>query len=79
MKDKTEIHIVTWRDSAQAPGWVDTEDHANNEVVVIKTVGLLLSEHADRIVLAGSLGESGCALGVLSIPRECIIDHEVWT
>ena len=78
MKD-LEVHVITWRDSGQVSGWVDTEDNTDVEVVVVTTVGLLLSEHDDRIVLAGSLGHSGCALGVLAIPRENIVDHEVWT
>lgn len=81
MKKKNEpleVHVVQWRDSAAGEGWENQDTARRSEVSEITTVGFLLAEYDDRIVLSGSTSAYG-ALAPLAIPTECITDHQVWT
>lgn len=81
MKKKNEpleVHVVVWRDSCAATGWEDRETARRSECSVITTVGFLLADEKDRLVVSGSTSSYG-ALGALTIPRESIVDHQVWT
>ncbi len=81
MKKKNEpleVHLIRWRDAASAPGWEDREAARRSQISVVTTIGFLLADEKDRIVVTGSTSSYG-ALASLAIPRECIIDHDIWT
>ena len=81
MKKKNEpleVHLIRWRDAASATNWESLETARQSQLSVITTVGFLLADETDRLVVTGSTSSYG-ALASLAIPRESIIDHEVYT
>lgn len=67
MKD---IYKITWRDSQ-----IINEQGANNynfQVAIIESVGFLLKEDSDKIVITRDLMDEDESRGVLIIPLEAI-------
>jgi len=69
------IEKVVWEDSfGLSPGWIEHEDAHGCCPITITSVGRLVTEQDDHIVLAGSWGHAPEAQmgGVLAIPKSAI-------
>ena len=67
--------IVEWRDSNQYSGWME-KSHPF-ALALITSVGWLLADEEQRIVIAHSYDKEGdTALGICVIPKENIIS--IW-
>lgn len=66
-----KIIWVRWHDSTEWHGWQSTPLD-DTELVVIETVGYLIAEYWDRIVIAHSISSSSNINGVLAIPKSAI-------
>lgn len=67
--------LVDWVDSTSfnAQRWRDREESKQLTPAKIQSVGFVLAESKEHIVLTGSLdGEEGHASGCHTIPRGCI-------
>ena len=55
MKDINEIWMIEWQDAHSQPGWLttkETEDFIKEEKCICVSIGFMLSETNDEIVLA---------------------------
>ena len=69
-----KIVEVVWLDSQARGGWTDKNEMQEwNEDILCKSVGYLVREENDRIVLVMSESSTSLADG-LTIPRACIIN-----
>ena len=69
-----KIVEVVWLDSQGREGWTDKKEMQTwNEDLLCKSVGYLLREENDRIILVMSESSTSLADG-LTIPRACIIN-----
>ena len=66
-----KIIWVRWHDSTEWHGWQSAE-LCDTELDVIETVGYLIEEHWDRIVIANSISRSSHLNGILAIPKSAI-------
>lgn len=65
--------MVTWEDSCtRGAGWQDGNYVKSLTPCIIDTVGWVLSESRDHIVLAASVSETGNVEGHMCIPTACI-------
>jgi len=70
-----QIELVVWRDSVSLGGWQHLNDMTGWAGREITTVGLVVSETSDDLVLAMSSGNAGSGevlCNWTSIPKECI-------
>lgn len=62
--------LVTWSDASHSDSVSTLEEAAQQAVVRVKTLGYLLQEYPDRLVLAGEFFESeGTYRRLFAIPR----------
>ena len=66
------IYEVKWVDSFGFFGWVEQSDAEGFEPSVCHTVGYVLSNNNDKIVMTQGKSTSGCVYGVIAIPVVCI-------
>jgi hypothetical protein len=66
------IYEVKWVDSFGFFGWVDLSDAEGFEPSVCHTVGYVLSNNNDKIVMTQGKSTSGCVYGAIAIPVVCI-------
>lgn len=74
-----ETVIIKWRDSVHRDGWHHPDDLRGWCGQVITTVGFLVSETDDDVVIAQSKGGvdgDPVFCNVMSIPRVCIVERE---
>ncbi len=71
---KGDIVEITWKDSHAIYGWHELEDLTPS---VIDSVGYVLKEEDDYVVLVSSNSDSGNHFTALSIPRGCICETKV--
>lgn len=77
-KDAIEVHVVKWRDACSGSGWETLEHASKTELAIVTTVGILLADEENRIIITSSIAPYG-ALAAIAIPHENIIDHQIWT
>lgn len=73
-----KLVIVTWVDSAQpVPGWCYLTDLPPNTAVQCKSVGWIVADSGESVMLAPNIGDeredSAQASGCFRIPRASII------
>lgn len=77
MPDAARMVEVEWLDSMSEGRWMDTEtaiSRATREVMLHRSVGYLIHETDDLILLAGSRGESSEHVSdTMQIPRVAIL------
>lgn len=66
--DLKHPEFVEWLDSAGPHGWVCYEPGASKPAMVCWTVGYVVQETVDEIVISGSLGFDGPALSCVNSP-----------
>lgn len=73
MTDVPAPELILWLDSAGPRGWVAIGPDTRRPAMHCRTVGWVLHETDDEIVLAGSIGldsdEPSCAHSPLTIPK----------
>ena len=69
---KLKTIYVRWHDSTSWTRWraLPLDD---TELCVIETVGILIEEHKDRVVIAHSVSDADHCDGVLAIPKSAIL------
>jgi len=68
------IEIITWLDSTEFNGWQYLEDVEGFELQEIVTVGNVLQEDDIAVYVSHSVSD-GMVLGVLAIPKGCIVNR----
>ena len=63
---------VWWRDSCSFPTWRDSETVRTMTPDDIESVGFVVTDNADRLIITQSVSVSGNMDNALAIPRECI-------
>ena len=67
---------VQWTDSAHLPDrWMDLDEAKGiaAQMLQIASVGIVIEEKQEYLLLARSLDDQGHASGVFQIPRGCIL------
>ena len=72
VRNTCPIVQVTWLDPAGKSGWTDLEGLAEAKPVTCTTVGWLITDTPDNIVVVASLGASDGADST-TIPRACVV------
>ena len=76
----SDVFLVVWEDSTTVDPWTVLTDDMELPPATIKSVGFLLQEKQNYVVLMGSFGEKltgtigPSAFGILTIPRSAIYD-----
>ena len=74
---KYQLVQVDWTDAVGADGWEELENIIDTELSVHKTVGFLLKEHKDRLIVTMSYDEVNEQLGAyLVIPKVNILKRK---
>lgn len=69
--------LVTWTDACDAPTeWASVAKLATSKPVTCRSVGFLLAEDDERVVLATSLSDDGDAANGIVIPTSCVNEVE---
>ena len=67
--------LVKWLDACDAaPEWTDAHKVAASRPVACQSVGFLLTEDDDRVVLTTSVTEDGDAANGIVIPTSCVVE-----
>jgi hypothetical protein len=74
-KPKQDIVMLTWLDSANTSGW-HPEDESGP--VTIKSIGLLVNETREFIVISTSKSDQGRYMDQLTIPRSVVKKIQVF-
>ncbi len=79
MNERPKMLRVVWRDSVGDSGWHDADDTFS--VDVIESIGFLVSEDKDRLVLATSRltirHDGPLWSGMVTIPAEAVVSKKV--
>ena len=68
-----EVRLVRWVDSSGMPGWNDDAEVAGHGVADCWSVGFVVAEDDDQVLLAGSVDEShGNVADVIAIPKTAV-------
>jgi len=70
------LEQITWTDSSSMDGWTCYETVLSLEPAAIKSVGYVVKETTQFIVVASHLGPDGVD-GIMSIPKACITGRRV--
>ena len=73
-KDKPLLWLLIWTDhvSAAVPGWENLSDSTSRSLETVKTVGWVMSETKEQIVIIPILTGDGYAMGSMTIIKNCI-------
>lgn len=77
-----KLLLIEWLDSASFDSWTATDTLRKLKPSACQTVGFLLSEDEDYIVLAGSYAANShndSACGAMCIPKCCITSQREMT
>jgi hypothetical protein len=67
--------LVRWTDACDAaPEWTASAKVAASRPVACQSVGFLLAEDDERVVLATSISEDGDAANGIVIPTSCVTE-----
>lgn len=82
-KPEQSLYAIVWVDSASVSGWVEIDDVesklAGASVMPIVTVGFLIRETDDEMVLSGSISGKGQCESPIAIPKKAIQSKKVIT
>jgi hypothetical protein len=67
-----KIIYIKWHDSTEMYGWKDMPLD-DSKFIVIETVGYLLEDKKDRVVIVHSVSSANHCNGALIIPKTAII------
>lgn len=62
---------ILWDDAATSHGWEQAND-IKPEVEIAVTVGFLVKETAEHVVIASTVGEDGSCNGRIQVPKKMI-------
>ena len=71
---KLKVIYVRWSDSTSWSHWRDLPLD-ETDLCVIETIGILIEEHKDRVVIAHSLSNADHCDGVMAIPKGAILER----
>lgn len=77
-----QIVYVQWRDSSGNEGWHNEqgiEKIKSESVWIAYSVGWLVDQTDDRLIICGSMAENGSCGDFLKIPAEAITDLQILT
>lgn len=63
-----KIQQITWCDATSVSGWGPIEDR-NTDMITVNTVGYVVKETKDYIVLSAADADNGSTMWTISIPR----------
>lgn len=66
---------IEWLDSHGGEGWVRSED-IDEPKLLIKTIGWLVKEHKDYVILSTSKNEWNSVISQLAIPKVAIVKRK---
>jgi hypothetical protein len=69
---RPEIRLVTWVDSASQTGWESDSEYRTLVPAVCVTVGFVMGETAEYLLLGLSLDDGTTMNGAISIPKVAI-------
>jgi len=81
LESPLRIAQVTWKDCESMSGWHDLltiEDYIQTPLSVMKSVGWLLHDGDDWLILAASVGDKNAG-DLTKIPRAMILDIHILT
>jgi hypothetical protein len=64
---------IRWVDSVGSEGWEDIADGRDLAVEPVDSVGFVIKETADRVVMAQGVTKDGSSFHRLAIPKCCIL------
>jgi hypothetical protein len=67
----TDIVEIWWVDTSGLAGWTDL-DSPHNHIEPCRSVGFLITQTADEILLAPTITVSGAGLNPMAIPMGCV-------
>jgi len=67
---------IEWLDSHGGEGWIRSDD-INEPKLLIKTIGWLVKEHSDYVILTTSYNEWNNILSQLAIPKVAIVKRKI--
>lgn len=67
-----KIIYISWHDSTEQYGWMNLP-LCDSNFITIETVGYLIEDNKDRVVIAHSVSSADHCDGVLIIPKTAII------
>lgn len=78
--DKNSLILVHWQDSKQpTAAWLFTNELPPLKIAEAETVGFLVAEDEEIIMLAQSIANANQddeqACGLMQIPKRCIVSH----
>lgn len=82
MKNKPEMVLIEWEDSAQAaPQWQWLPDAVPPSILKCRSIGFLIRDNKKEKALAISIagaqdGDADQASGIISIPTRCVTSIE---
>lgn len=68
------IATVSWWDSSTIDEWMPRDEAIKELCSPVETIGYLLEENVERLILCHSKAEDGTVCGVIVIPRGCVFD-----
>lgn len=72
MGRKLRVLEVEWLDAGSLSGWRQPTEHADEGPLRCRTVGYVLRDDEECLILAQSQASSGQVAASLTIPRSCI-------
>lgn len=61
--------MIEWADACGEPGWHDMDEVQASTAMGVRSVGYLVAETKDDVVLASGISADGQVLGYIAIPR----------
>lgn len=77
-----QIVYVKWRDAYLNEGWHNKAgiDHVKGESVwVVESIGWLIDQNGDRLIICGSTSSNGSCSEILKIPMEAVVEWQLLT
>lgn len=72
---ENKIIYVRWHDSTSWDHWRNLP-LGDTELCIVETVGHLIEEHKDRVVIGHSISDAGHCDGVIAIPKSAILERK---
>ncbi|KKN01443.1 hypothetical protein LCGC14_1127690 [marine sediment metagenome] len=72
-KVKKTVIKITWRDCTSQHGWYSQQEAIEIHLESIQTIGWLVEENEDVVIIGVSLAEDGKIGNITIIPRGCIL------
>lgn len=71
-KQTYNLYQIDWKDAMAGGGWKSTKDY-KPMLITVHSVGWLLAETKEALVLAQQMSSAGNAADTINIPKNCIL------